>query len=228
LVRGALCDGCNKALGLLEEDARVIASAAEYLADPPIKPGWRYSRPPLDEMLRLFGAQALCAICAVRTGIEKLKLDHDHRTQWIRGLLCRNCNVAIGQLGDDPRRANALLSYLHRCEVLFETAGRTAERRDALLAGVKKTTAVGVLEGLDEYVLRRWDLPLGFESPRLPAVPRRFPQNLTELAHSFLEQLDIRPGILWAGLNPNDILDPATGVSLQLVGRKRDVQPCRP
>ncbi len=32
---------------------------------------------------------------------RKLALDHDHKTKVFRGLLCRNCNMAMGFIDDD-------------------------------------------------------------------------------------------------------------------------------
>ena len=39
-------------------------------------------------------------------------VDHDHATGKIRGLLCSDCNLALGQLKDDPQRILGLRSYL--------------------------------------------------------------------------------------------------------------------
>ncbi len=57
----------------------------------------------------------------MRTGsgrVRRLSIDHDHNTGDIRGLLCHNCNVAIGHLNDDPELLDAAAGYL-----------RTASRR---------------------------------------------------------------------------------------------------
>jgi hypothetical protein len=59
--------------------------------------------------------QGGCAICNRRPPIGKQKylaVDHDHRTGDIRGLLCSNCNTAIGLLKDDPRIALQAATYL--------------------------------------------------------------------------------------------------------------------
>lgn len=39
-------------------------------------------------------------------------IDHCHKTGVVRGILCRSCNVALGQLGDDPIRIQGLLMYI--------------------------------------------------------------------------------------------------------------------
>ena len=57
-----------------------------------------------------------CAICGAdecRTG-RRLAVDHCHKTGRIRGVLCGDCNVALGRLQDDPVRALAAANYLTR------------------------------------------------------------------------------------------------------------------
>lgn len=46
----------------------------------------------------------------------RLNVDHDHSTGEVRGLLCRNCNRALGLLQDNPEIVSALLDYLVRSE----------------------------------------------------------------------------------------------------------------
>ncbi|WP_368859394.1 endonuclease domain-containing protein [Arthrobacter humicola] len=45
-------------------------------------------------------------------GIKLLCIDHDHGTGEARGLLCQRCNVALGNMGDDPERVRNLARYL--------------------------------------------------------------------------------------------------------------------
>jgi hypothetical protein len=56
----------------------------------------------------------LCAICPrplVRMGPHTC-IDHCHKTGRVRGLLCRPCNVGIGNLQDDPVLLRKAIEYL--------------------------------------------------------------------------------------------------------------------
>ena len=50
-----------------------------------------------------------CAACSDTT---PLVVDHCHNTGAIRGLLCRKCNTALGQLNDSKERVEGLLRYI--------------------------------------------------------------------------------------------------------------------
>ena len=54
-----------------------------------------------------------CAICqqACATGMN-LAVDHDHTTGKVRALLCKNCNTAIGLLGEDTNRMAKAIEYI--------------------------------------------------------------------------------------------------------------------
>lgn len=57
-----------------------------------------------------------CDICRrVPTGggaVGTLNVDHDHDTNKIRGLLCWQCNIAIGYLQNDTERLANAIVYL--------------------------------------------------------------------------------------------------------------------
>jgi len=55
-----------------------------------------------------------CDICEIteEESYRPLMVDHDHKTGKIRGILCNNCNLALGLLSDDPNRAQKLIDYI--------------------------------------------------------------------------------------------------------------------
>lgn len=57
--------------------------------------------------------QGNCDICGNKclTG-KRLAVDHDHATNRVRGVLCMNCNTAIGMLRDNPELIRKVASYL--------------------------------------------------------------------------------------------------------------------
>lgn len=55
-----------------------------------------------------------CAICGVKeTNLKRsLRLDHDHKTNKIRGFLCDRCNVVLGMCEDNTKIFISMISYL--------------------------------------------------------------------------------------------------------------------
>ena len=112
-----LCDGCGK----------VLPRTAFYQA-PKHKDVERQCRvcrktnARLRHVLRTYGEDAAavlvridagepCAVCGLHKPGD-MCIDHCHETGEIRGVLCRVCNAAIGQLGDSAERLRAAASYL--------------------------------------------------------------------------------------------------------------------
>ncbi len=60
--------------------------------------------------------KGLCAICfqPETYGSRRLCVDHDHRIQIGRGLLCNRCNRLIGYAKDDISLMESCVSYLKR------------------------------------------------------------------------------------------------------------------
>lgn len=65
----------------------------------------------------------VCAACGEPDLRRALSVDHEHRCcpdrsnacgQCTRGLLCSQCNLVLGMVGDDPDRLVALARYLRR------------------------------------------------------------------------------------------------------------------
>lgn len=53
--------------------------------------------------------KGLCVICLRAPAVH---VDHSHKTGKVRGVLCFNCNSAIGKLGDDPDAVRRAAAYL--------------------------------------------------------------------------------------------------------------------
>lgn len=94
------------------------ANAQQWMKDNPERArhhGARYrSGMSLETIAAMYATQGgLCAICrAVEPVGKRTHLDHNHRTMRIRGLLCQNCNMALGMLHDDLDVVRAMVAYL--------------------------------------------------------------------------------------------------------------------
>jgi len=63
----------------------------------------------------LVGQGGVCAICGTTKWKGKNNspcIDHDHVTGKVRGILCNQCNAAIGMLHDDAELAKKVAVYL--------------------------------------------------------------------------------------------------------------------
>lgn len=76
-----------------------------------------------NSMLKQQGGK--CAICdkPQDESIKFLSIDHDHRTNKNRGLLCSNCNRGIGLLQDDINILQSAIKYLKRYQNLLHDHG---------------------------------------------------------------------------------------------------------
>lgn len=73
----------------------------------------------LEDYYKLFKKQkGLCKICKqpetrkVNNKITKLHIDHNHKTGKVRGLLCSNCNIGLGNLKDSIILLKRAIKYL--------------------------------------------------------------------------------------------------------------------
>jgi hypothetical protein len=53
-----------------------------------------------------------CKICGKDFTKCRRVIDHDHKTGKVRGLLCGNCNTALGMISDDINILNNMIYYL--------------------------------------------------------------------------------------------------------------------
>ena len=56
-----------------------------------------------------------CAICQRK--VDKLYVDHCHTSGQIRGLLCMNCNTALGHFQDNKETLNKAIQYLEMNDI---------------------------------------------------------------------------------------------------------------
>lgn len=57
--------------------------------------------------------QGKCCICKAKFASESEGcVDHNHHTKHVRGILCRECNLALGLLKDKPKLMRAAAKYL--------------------------------------------------------------------------------------------------------------------
>ena len=56
---------------------------------------------------------SVCAICKSPCATGKaLAVDHDHNSGQVRALLCKDCNVSLGLMKEDPNLLRAAADYL--------------------------------------------------------------------------------------------------------------------
>lgn len=55
-----------------------------------------------------------CAVCKLKQPehSKRFAVDHDHKSNKVRGLLCMNCNRAIGLMKDSPEILKSAINYL--------------------------------------------------------------------------------------------------------------------
>ena len=63
---------------------------------------------------RLDSQSGACAICGTDTpqGRGRFHVDHDHKTNQVRGLLCHRCNAGMGHFADNPELMIKAVDYL--------------------------------------------------------------------------------------------------------------------
>lgn len=83
---------------------------------------------------RLDAQNGQCAICSSEIEGKNLHRDHDHQTGEWRGLLCRDCNLAIGLMRDDPDRMVAAAFYVVKNK---DVLGSLAEQDELIREGDK-------------------------------------------------------------------------------------------
>jgi hypothetical protein len=119
------CASCGADITQMRRNAKYCSNACsmrDRLASGRITPAQRRATRLLaeygisvEDYERLLTAQGgVCAICSKSPGRKILRVDHCHRSTRVRGLLCDNCNLALGLFKDDPALLRRAAEYLER------------------------------------------------------------------------------------------------------------------
>lgn len=129
-VRDLICYRCNVALAHINEDYALMKKALEYLTrdysilhikderhvDPSTTSWdhrWRKYQVGLNRYRYLEESHdGKCAICQKEWG--EMHIDHDHQTGKIRGALCRECNLYLGDVKDSNDTILSMIQYVKR------------------------------------------------------------------------------------------------------------------
>lgn len=65
----------------------------------------------IDAVQQAFENATACEICG---NDQKLAVDHCHKTNNFRGILCHRCNRALGFFNDEPERLRKAADYLEQ------------------------------------------------------------------------------------------------------------------
>jgi hypothetical protein len=121
-VRGLLHRNCNVGLGHFKDSINFISKAIDYVSGPdlgiPYKKTWgRYGvakslkgRTLMEGILEQ--QNYLCKICSIGLHRKNARLDHDYRTNMVRGALCICCNIGLGQFKDSVELLSKAIDYL--------------------------------------------------------------------------------------------------------------------
>src|SRR5579883_279302 len=88
-----------------------------------------------------------CKICdASIVGLRKENLDHDHKTGFIRGLLCGSCNKGLGFFKDSPELMERAIRYL---------AKNKGRKVFMIIKGVEKRVTIEFSETELEFLIEK-------------------------------------------------------------------------
>ena len=95
---------------------------------------WKFGLTPGEYAKKFSEQRGLCAICkGTNQDGRTLMVDHSHQSQQVRDLLCVNCNLGIGKVGENSQRMLAAVDYLNRAA--WEVKDVPRMQYDQMLAG---------------------------------------------------------------------------------------------
>jgi len=81
--------------------------------------------------------QHLGNICPICQRERELVTDHDHDTGTIRGFICRDCNLLLGNARNNSKVLRNAASYLEACQETGKTFMEAGERKIVMIRGVR-------------------------------------------------------------------------------------------
>ena len=102
---------------------RIKQNQARHRARSPARGDYlfrRYGLTQEDYEQRLAAQGGGCDICGGPPGrgrggkLRRYCVDHDHKTGRLRGLLCKDCNAALGHARDNPATLRQLADYVEK------------------------------------------------------------------------------------------------------------------
>ena len=64
----------------------------------------------IDKANEIYCSEHICAICGTKDGL--FRIDHDHNTGRVRGMLCHKCNIGLGCFDDNIELLTKSIKYL--------------------------------------------------------------------------------------------------------------------
>jgi hypothetical protein len=106
------CESCGVEFRARKRDARFcsVICRPSYQAGVSVKRFERYGWTSAHYEMQFAAQRGGCAIC-LKTD-QMLYIDHDHRSGKVRGLLCVNCNTALGRFQDSLESLKRAVEYL--------------------------------------------------------------------------------------------------------------------
>lgn len=101
---GSYCRPCHRVITKAEQN-RLYSGPRNFL----LQLRYGITEGEFDMLVRRQGGA--CAICRKRPAGH---VDHCHRTQKVRGVLCFSCNRGLGKFRDSSRLMNRAIRYLNR------------------------------------------------------------------------------------------------------------------
>jgi hypothetical protein len=117
-----LCDPCRVISHEDRERSKAgKAALPDYRRERNLKLVFNMTVDEYDAILEYQGG--ICAICDHPPKTRRLSVDHDHKTGLIRGLLCHQCNRALGGMGSDADDRIHRMSYYLNHNAPLEALG---------------------------------------------------------------------------------------------------------